>query len=76
MTCGPNGECLGPWNGLVFLEAAKREGRPVSQECLGWCRLSLERVKYPNRKIHTVVGNKGLMLQLFVRNGVTFLVEE
>ena len=57
-------------------ERAKREARPVSQEGLGWCRLSLERVKYPNRKIHTVVGNKGLTLQLLVRNGVTFLVEE
>lgn len=41
--------------GVVFKqqERAKREKAEaqVSQECLGWCRLSLERVKYPNRKI-------------------------
>ena len=53
-------------------ERAKREGRPVCQEGLGWCRLSLERVKYPSRKIHTVVGNKGLTLQFSLEMGLPF----
>lgn len=27
VTCGPDGECLGPWNGVVFLEAARKGPR-------------------------------------------------
>lgn len=67
---------LRAWNRVSVLgsskDMAKKEGRLVYEE--GWFggRLSLKRVKYANRNAHTIIGNKGLKLQLFTRNELPF----
>lgn len=50
---------------------ARKGSRSVYEEAWVWIRLSLKRMKYPNRNAHAVVGNKGLKLTLFIKNRTT-----